>query len=744
MNSAPLTSNMPPALDMKGSVFANNAAQQNVVRDDIDMRSLLLMLWRRRRLVVAVIICGMALSLFSLRVVTPVYKARAVILVEAPSAGLVSLKRPLLGGGTGGDIMGELEIIRSRSFVAKVLKRLGVYTDPTAAQDQDDSSFKALSVYGAELKVLPPEVADPEIAQAITEFQDVLSARILPGSSALQIEFRASRPDEAARVANIVADTYLLQRAQHHQIESQKLKNWLDEKLEILRIELREKELAMQAYKAEMGLIDGAAGTVGDDQLSSLYTQLARAKTDKAAIQARLSYLDDVSAGKASLESAPETLRSDIIRKLKIEAVRFEGAISELSKRYGAKHPQMIKAAAELNDLNRAIRDEMSKSAQGAKTDLTLAEAHIASLEDSLAEIKNRNFAQSGDTLALLELRREAEAIGVALEGLMKNYALADQRALLNEGAARIISHAAVPTSAAFPNKKLILGLGTMLSVFTALALALLFEKMDTRLRSARQLETVFKYPCIGLIPTLKGFKPGPEMADYPLRHPASGLAEAVRSLRMHLKLNLTKTEDQPAKVMAITSSFAGEGKTTLSVWLARLAAKSGERVILVDMDLRRPNVHKTLGQPNDVSVAEHLAGKVTLEQAIHKDEKSGADVIFARAAPGSALDLMVSDALVKLVEALRERYDLVVLDTPACLAATDTRFIAKTVDHLLYAVGWNAAPQEAVENGVKQFSHLDVQSLSFVLTNVDVKKYVRYGYGDSVYYDERYADMKG
>lgn len=221
-----------------------------------------------------------------------------------------------------------------------------------------------------------------------------------------------------------------------------------------------------------------------------------------------------------------------------------------------------------------------------------------------------------------------------------------------------------------------------------------------------------------------------PDTAAYAVRNPTSIVAEAVRALRQ-----------KKPKVVTVTSSFPGEGKTTLSLWMARLAAKSGERVILVDTDLRRPNVHKSIGQSNEHSIVEYLTDKKPLEQIIHKDKLSGADMIYARSVPASALDLVGSAKMDALIERLREDYDLVILDTPACLAVSDARLMASISDQTLYAVSWNTTPREAVAAGVKQFTDMRYEPLAFVLTNVDVKKHVRYGYGDTVYYYGRYED---
>ena len=175
------------------------------------------------------------------------------------------------------------------------------------------------------------------------------------------------------------------------------------------------------------------------------------------------------------------------------------------------------------------------------------------------------------------------------------------------------------------------------------------------------------------------------------------------------------------------------------------MTAKSDEKVILIDADLRRPNVHRSLGAVNDVTLVDYLTDQKDLNDVIQKDEKSGLHMILGRSVPNSALDLVSSKKMAAMIEELSAVYDFIIIDSPACLAVSDARILANMSDHTVYAVGWDRTPREVVMSGVKQFTDMNYQNLSFVLSNVDVKKHVNYGYGDSVYYygrhKEYYAD---
>jgi succinoglycan biosynthesis transport protein ExoP len=321
----------------------------------------------------------------------------------------------------------------------------------------------------------------------------------------------------------------------------------------------------------------------------------------------------------------------------------------------------------------------------------------------------------------------EAESTRETLNGFLEAARRSERQEELQEPRAKVISAASVPRAPSWPNQMLVLSLSAVASLFAGLGIALLMEKLDNSFRSANQIENAMGLPCFALIPSA-GKVRMPFLGRYPLAEPTSGLAESVRTLRM--VMNLRSGEKKP-KVVTMTSSFPAEGKTTLSLWLARSAAASGERVLLVDTDLRRPNVHTSSGQRGPASLADYLSGEKEMEEVICKDADSPAHIIFGKSVP-NALDLLGTERMKDLVARLRGKYDLVILDSPSCLAVPDARLLATLSDCVLYAVKWDKTPREAVAGGVKHFTDFGYSALALVLTNVDVKRHAEYGYGDS------------
>ena len=437
-----------------------------------------------------------------------------------------------------------------------------------------------------------------------------------------------------------------------------------------------------------------------------------------------------------TMESAEAVINSDIVQKLKLDHARKEAELSQLSNRYGPKHPEILKIKSEIAEIKNVIRGEIATMTSSVENEVRVADMRVAAIEAGMVEAGGRKAMDDERMVDLRALEQEAEATRTILDNFLKNYKQGIDAGELQQPSAKIISYAVVPRAAAYPNKMLIISLSCVASLFLGIALSLLFEKFDNAFRSAAQMEAGTGLPCFGLIPNAGSFKP-PLLGRYALARPASPLAESVRTLRMLLNL---RAKDKRPKVITLTSSFPGEGKTTLSLWMARLAAAAGEKVIVIDADLRRPSIHKASGQKSDATLAEYLSGDMDLNQIIRKDADSPAHIIFGRSVPHEALDLVASEKMKVLVGHLRETYDFVIIDSPACLAVSDARLLATLSDCVLYIVKWDKTPREAVANGIKHFADIGYGPLVLVLSNVDMKKHARYGYADTAYYYGRDA----
>lgn len=743
---------------MSGShIIHDKVSRASMQADDddmmIDIRSIFLMLWRRKYVIFGIVFIGILTVIGLLTYIKPYYTARSLVLLEssASTPQIPPELRVLVGNYMQADsslILNEIEIIRSRNMAKKVIDRLDLLDsasmNPTlsgGAQNVEfqPDSFKKMKLYETADSTMPAEFIEEQMNVVITNFLKNLAVRVIPGSYAIQIQYTSPDPRMAALVANTVADVYIEERLEMKFKAGRKLTDWLDGRLNELRDQVRKSEIAVTEYKAENNLTEGIRTIITAEQISQLNSQLISAKAKKAEAVARLDQVRKLASSGESLEASSEVMDSSFIQRLRTQESDLLVKLSDLSNRYGDKHPTIITVREELKELRSKIKREMKRVVNVLENELLVASARVKALEEGLNDLRDVRNVENEKMVRMNELMREAKSNQLIFDTFLQTYKRSDEQEQLQEAEARIISYASVPRKASYPDKLLFLSLGMTFSLFLGIFISFLLEKLDNTFRSPNQLEKLAHFPCYALIPSMDGMNQK-QLVKHVLEQPSSTVSEAVRTLRTVLNLRGMKDGQKP-KVVTITSSFPGEGKTTLSCWLAHLAAKSGDKVILLDCDLRRPNVHRSLGQSNDVSIVEYLTGKNTLQEAVHKIDDSGVHVMYAKSVPNSALDLVSSDKMAKLVEALREEYDLVILDSPACLAVSDARILARYSDQTIYSVSWDRTPREVVLGGVKQFSDMGYTNLAFTLTNVDIKRHVRYGYGDVVYYYGMYEE---
>ncbi len=715
---------------------------------ETDVRGLLMVFWRRRILITAALLIGLSLSSLVLLFVQPKYSGRALLLLDG-GVETITQRDSNYALGTGGVprydtaiMLSEVEVIRSRGMARGVVERLGLMNDPEfnpkLAAGGGGGEFKTLSVHGSEFSKLPTEMRDRQEAEVISNLLGNLNVRQIPGSGVIQLEFTSLHAAKAALIANSFADAYIELSLADDFAASQKLAEWLEKRVAALRTEVQAREVAVQNYKAENNIYNGTTTLLSAEQTSAMNQHLAAARGGMAEAEARLLMVGDLLNAPGKMDSADAVLDSGVIQKLKLEQARMEADLSEMSSRYGPKHPDIVKLKSEIAETENAIRKEIQTIGRSIENELYFSQARVAALEQGLAESGGRFLQDDERMIGLRALELEAESARLVLESFLKNEKSGGLQEELQNPSARVISYASLPRGPSRPNKRLIVSLSTIVALFAGLALALLMEKLDNSFRSAGQLEAALDLPCFALVPSAGKIK-APYLARYALAKPSSPVAESVRTLRM--VLNLRASNEKP-KVVTMTSSFPGEGKTTLSLWLARLSAQSGEKVIVVDADLRRPNIHRSAGVGNDVTIVDYLIGAAALDKIIRKDTDSPAHMIFARSVPAGALDLLGTKRMKDLVTKLREDYDLVIIDSPAALAVSDARLLATLSDVVLYAVRWDRTPREVVASGVKHFADMGYGALALVLTNVDVKRHARYGYGDSMHYYGRYKEM--
>ena len=320
------------------------------------------------------------------------------------------------------------------------------------------------------------------------------------------------------------------------------------------------------------------------------------------------------------------------------------------------------------------------------------------------------------------------------------------QQKVLNP-AARVISEATPPTRTSDPPKILVLGFTTVGALGLGAGLAFLKEMRRRGFENSQDLEDAIGLPVLAILPFLKAkgvATPGEIRASNSKQKAARAVyVESVQRVATRLLVGAGAQETGRAKVVAVTSSFPGEGKTTLSLSVARQCARSGRRTLLIDGDLRRRTLERLLdlgGQRN--GLVQLLNGQCdTLEEATVLDHLSDLRILPACGTPETPMQLLSSRPMIKLLEELRSRYDIIIIDAPPILAVSDVLAVAESIDSVLFVVRWQRTPRDAVLAAIRELASADVDFDGLVLNAVDVRSYGRYGRPDHLYYASQYGD---
>jgi capsular exopolysaccharide synthesis family protein len=720
---------------------------------EFDLSEFFKKLWRRKALIFGTIVVLTAAAAIASFLVKPRYTASSFILLQSRGATIINLDQALATGldGGGETIESEIELISSRRLAAKAVERLHLETDPEFNANLRPpgllASVLALREYipkewitavlgsdNAE-KLSPEEMRTKELAAVVDAFLERLNVARQGLSRVIGISFTSEDPKTAANAANALADLYILDQLEAKYEATRKSTEWLSEKIAGLRQKVEDSEQAVEDFRKQAGLLEGTGGPLISQEISDLNSQLIIAKTARAEAEARLGQARQLVRSSGGAASAAEVLQSPIIQTLLSQETEVKRKVAELSLEYGERHPRLINARNELKDLESKMTKEVNKIVQGLRNEVGVAQAREASLRRSLDQVKGRMAQSNSAEIQLRALEREAAADKAMLENFLGRFeeTSAQEDLKSQQADARVISVADIPSDPSFPKAKLIIALVFVGSAFVGIFLVFVVEQLDSGFRSGEQIERTAHVSVLSLVPAVTGFSAKRQPPyDYILERPTSAFGESIRSLFTSLLLSHV---DSPPKTILFTSAQSGEGKTTMVVSLARMLAKSGRNVIVIDTDLRKPSVGKFLKLPATPGLVELLSGEEKFENVVRTDEPSGAHVITAGKYATNAADVVNSDQMRRLLEGLSRSYDMVILDSPPILAVSDARILARLVDRVVFAVRWADTRRATVISSLRQVTSAGAKLAGVVLTMVNVKKHAQYGYSDSGYY---------
>tara|TARA_R110001583_G_scaffold83923_1_gene221206 strand:+ start:23321 stop:25549 length:2229 start_codon:yes stop_codon:yes gene_type:complete len=691
-------------------------------------------------LLVAIFVIGM----------TPIYRATASLLIESDTQNTVSIDSVYSVDTSRSEyFLTQYEILKSRMVTEQVIDLLDLANKKEFMPDENPGIVQQSKDYVKSLiePYLPvsarkanDNVVDARSAKVnlISAIQGRLTISPIRKTQLVNVSFDAEDPKLAAMIANTISNIYIMQEMSGQVDSTKKASVWLKSRLDDLRDNLETSLAALQAYRIKENLIDiesKGVRSIASDELEGLTESYLVAK--KMRFEAETIYLFVQNLGKNDVDalmSLPEISNHPLIKDIKRVEIDAQNKVSELSFRYGPKHPKLISAKAQLAGVKKQLGAQAEKLVKGITKDLNAAKDNERRLSEDLTQEKKKFQSITNKEQGYLKLQREVDANRKLYDTFLERSKEMSITTDLEVQKARVIDRAEVPITPVKPNKKLIVLLALVASFGFAVVLVFVLDALNDSFRTAQEVESKLGVRLLGLLP-LVNVKRKQSLPVHAYFHEKNkGFAEAVRTLRTGFVLSHM---DSDHKVVVVTSSIPGEGKTTTSINIAFAMAQM-EKTILIEADMRRPSFTKLLDlPPYQVGLSNVIVGSALLKDAIIRDEVGGLDILSAGFIPPNPLELLSNSKFDALMLVLKDKYDRIIIDSAPTQAVSDSLILAKQADSVIYVVRSESTKQGVAKKGLSRLLEVGANIDGVVLNGVNIKKSNKDGYqGYYDYYD--------
>ncbi len=711
------------------------------VGSTVDLRQIVSFLSRRWTFIASTALVVLMLALMVVFALTPSYTATAEVLLEPKKESIFGRDSMIPEFNLdSGNIESQVSVIQSIGLLRRVVDKHNLTSDAEFGKKLDESLIVALTRL-----VLPTQgiqsdsdvfldQVPPDILQSIERLRRVLRVTRVGRTYVIAISVTSEDPAKAMALANAIADAYVVDRLEARYDAARRASGWLAERIDGLRDQVRRSEEAVAKFRQENNLTVSSEGTVAinEQQLSELNAKLIAARSDTAEKRAKYEQAQRVKEGGGNLQAISDVVRSAVISELRKQEADITRRVADLAARYSDAHPTVINARAERRDVERNIAAEVARIITNLKNDFDVALARENSLQTSLNALTGQGGRDGTIGIKLRELERIASANRTLFESFLARAKIAQEQSSFEEREARVISPAARPVSPSSPKRALILAIALAVGASLGLAGAVALDMLNSGFSTPEEVEATLGRPVLSSIPLLSEHERRIDgrvlnPADFILQKPLSRFAEQVRVVRVGVQM---ADVDNPAQVVLITSSVPKEGKSTLSAGLAHSAAKAGQRVLLVDGDLRHPSISRHFGADARAGLVDCLTGAISLEEAVIAAGQVA--LLPAGSHSQNPADLLGSERMKQLIAELRVNYDYIVIDAPPIGPVVDAKIVQYLADKVVYVVRWQTTPRESVVQCLKKLNP-DRRLAGVAFNLVDEGKAALYG--SSSYY---------
>ena len=711
----------------------------------IDLKTLVSTVYRRIGLILIGFLLTFSAVVYYTITQTPIYKSSAVVIVDSKELNVIDLGSVLGNVAPSTAVIDtEVKIIGSKNLLEKVAVQENLIEDPefnASLRPQETSLLGGIKTTVAGWFTPKPasdtssrsmtdeEHEKEQLAGIVGQLQSQVSVSRVGTTYLINVEVRSTSPETAANLANKIADQYRVEQLDAKMDATRLATEWLSERVEVMRADVTEKENKVEEYRSRSNLLSANGSTLTERSISDLTQQKITLQAELNQARARYNNVQRAAQSASGVDTIAEVLDSPVINDLKSQRAAILRRLAELSTTYGPRHPELVSVKSEAADIEAQIRTEVNRIVANLESEEQVARDKLGTVNALINQSRSQLVSNNKSLVGLRELERDADTSRVLLDEFEARFQQTSQQDGLIQADARIMSSASIPKNPATPRTFLNILLGALLGGIVGGGLALLAEIFDNKISSARSVDRDFGVPAIGSIPIIKnqgllGISSA-NPSKFLVEHPLSAYAESIRYLRAAITFS---DIDSQTKVVAVTSSLPDEGKSTLTLSLGRMASMSGSRTLVIDGDFRRRQLTEMAEMDPKHGFIEHLFGEGTLDETIVRDAHSNLDILPLTREGYTPHDVFGTRAYDQLMDQLRERYDLILIDTGPLLLMAEARVVAGKADKTVLVARWRSSSKSTVRQALGLLSTFKADVLGIALNMVDLTQRRQHG----------------
>ena len=692
---------------------------------------------RRARLIAATSLAITSLSAVAVWLIPNRYEAVSSVQIDQRSKEIVNIKGVISDlKADAATVDSEVEVLRSKQISQRVIEQLGLREDPefvgltkiqtmlmrfglTRSSPRKSEQPAAVSIGDL---IDPPRA--PERDEVARAFEQRLKVNRVRATLVLEIHFSSADPVKAARIANAIAETYIKMQIEQKMQAMVDASGRLEEAMRGVREKVVNAERAIEQFKSQNDIFDADGHLLVDRQLAREMEALVIGRNQTVTARSRYEQARRMMIDGEGNESLADVLQSNTVRLLRDELTKALRKQAEAGTKYGHKHPEMQKIAADVAKAQLELSGEISKIIRNLKTEYEVAADGEQQQSRRLDALKGQIAASRDKQWQLRELEREASASKQLYEALLSRNKQTAETQGLQFPDARLVERADVPPYPMSPKRMQLVTVAAAASLVVALGLALFLEMGTGSVARPRDVERVLDLAHLGSVPGPQDSHafPGARMRTMRmvLAEPAGLFADAMRGVRHELDNRIGRAQ---RKLILVASSLPNEGRSVIASNLALHYAAGQSRTLLIDADLRSGGLSEDLGIAGEPGLLDVLAGGMAIEEAILHDRATGLHVLSAARRPDFVVDassLLASHQFDQVLDELKRRFDVIVIDAPPLLPVVDARVIAGHVQAIVFVTAWRRTPRQLAKDALKSLGPDAGKVVGAIVNQVD------------------------